>query len=263
MNWHQYLSVIEIIFIPMCIVFVLGQIIKNNSIVDIFWGIGFVIIVTYFLILSPNYIRGSFVFLAKHFVNGCIIIWGLRLAVYIFIRNAGKGEDWRYVNFRKAWGKHQWVGAFFQVYMLQGFLMLIVALPIIHVNESFQTANYLTYVGFIVWITGFFFEAIGDYQLQKFKKYPANKGKPMNSGLWKYTRHPNYFGEMIMWWGIWMMSVNFFTPIQTCISLLSPLTVTFLLTKVSGVPMLEKKYKNNLEYLEYIKSTPSLFPKFW
>ncbi len=265
MMGQTYLSTIGIIFLFMCYVFILAQIFKNNSIVDIFWGLGFVVVIIYFTLNSNSYIERQAVLLTKHLVNLCVIIWGLRLAVYIYTRNKGKGEDWRYINFRKLWTKHnipQWLGAFLQVFMLQGFFMFIVSLPVIHVNASFSGINFLTIVGLIIWIIGFVFEALGDYQLAAFKKNLQNKGKIMRYGLWKYTRHPNYFGEMTMWWGIWLMSVNFFTPVQTIISIISPLTITWLLTKVSGVPMLESKYKNDAEYMEYVKNTPSFFPKF-
>lgn len=262
---QTYLPVAGVIFLFMCYVFILAQIFKNNSIVDIFWGLGFIAIITFFVFTSRSYIERQAVFLTKHLVNLCIIIWGFRLAVYIYTRNKGKGEDWRYINFRKLWRKHnipQWLGAFLQVFMLQGFFMFIVALPVIHVNTAFSGINFLTILGFIIWVTGFVFEALGDYQMAQFKKNPANKGKTMRYGLWKFTRHPNYFGEMTMWWGIWLMSVNFFTPVQTMIGIISPLTITWLLTKVSGVPMLESKYKNDAEYQEYIRNTPSFFPKF-
>lgn len=265
MMGQTYLSAIGIIFLFMCYVFILAQIFKNNSIVDIFWGIGFIVIIAYFLLNSNSYIERQAVLLTKHLINLCVIIWGVRLAIYIYKRNRGKGEDWRYINFRKLWSKHnipQWLGAFLQVFMLQGFFMFIVSLPVIHVNTAFSGINFLTIVGLIIWIIGFVFEALGDYQLSTFKKNPQNKGKTMRYGLWKYTRHPNYFGEMTMWWGIWLMSVNFFTPLQTIISIISPLTITWLLTKVSGVPLLESKYKDDAEYMEYVKNTPSFFPKF-
>ena len=100
-------------------------------------------------------------------------------------------------------------------------------------------------------------------QKNVFKKNPENKGKILTTGLWKYTRHPNYFGEALMWWSIWIISINFFHPIQTFISILSPITLTWLLTKVSGVPMLESKYKDNIVYQDYIKNTSAFFPKFW
>lgn len=262
----NYLKVLGVIFLFMYGVFLLAQLKENNSIVDIFWGVGFVVIVVYLQMTSNAYIETQKILLVKHLVDFLVIIWGLRLFSHILVRNIGQPEDWRYVNFRKLWTKHHiphWLGALLQVFTLQGIFMFIIALPIIHVNTSYLSVSYLTFIGLIIWLVGFFFEAVGDYQLAAFKKKPENKGKAMRYGLWKYTRHPNYFGEMIMWWGIWVMSVNFFTPVQTITGLLSPVTITWLLTKVSGVPMLESKYIDNPEYQAYIKHTPAFFPKFW
>lgn len=262
MNGQVYFHILEIIFTYMCCIFILAQLLKNNSIVDIFWGLGFVTITAYFIFFGTASSTASFVLMPCHLVNACVIVWGSRLSSYIFIRNRGKGEDWRYVNFRKAWGKHPFAGAFFQVFMLQGLFMLIISLPVIHVNTYFSSINYLTYAGFVLWMIGFFFEAVGDYQLMQFKKQTQNKGRTMRYGLWKYTRHPNYFGEILMWWAIWIMTINFFTPLQTLIGLLSPLTISWLLTRVSGVPLLEKKYRDNPEYRDYIDHTPAVFPDF-
>lgn len=249
----------------MTIVFFLAQAIKNNSIVDVFWGIGFILI-SFFLQSKENeFVESQYFYQAKHLVNFFVFIWGFRLALYILIRNLGKTEDWRYQNFRKIWRKHnipEWLGAYVQVFLLQGVLMFMVAIPIIYTNSSNHSINLLTISGAILWLIGFLFEAVGDYQLSEFKKNPDNKGKIMRYGLWKYTRHPNYFGEIVMWWGIGIMSVNISSYFSIIICLISPVTITWLLTKISGVPMLENKYKNDMEYQEYIKSTPAFFPKF-
>ncbi len=263
MHWKIYLQILAVIFIFMYILFILAQMLRNNSIVDIFWGIGFIVIVACLSAWARTYMEGERVILAKHLVNACVLVWGARLSVYIFIRNGGKGEDWRYKNFRKKWGEYQMLGAFLQVFMLQGIIMFIVSLPVIHVNRNFSGINFLTCFGFLIWMIGFLFEAIGDLQMYQFKKDPLNKDKAMQYGLWKYTRHPNYFGEIVLWWGIWIMSFNIFASLQTFVGLLSPIMMTFLLTKVSGVPMLEKKLKEKNEaYREYIRKTPALFPKF-
>lgn len=265
MDVQIYLTPILIIFLFMCYVFILAQIFKNNSIVDIFWSLGFIILVVYFSFTANKYIEAQNVLLAKHVVNLCVMIWGFRLAIHIYLKNRNQPEDWRYVNFRKLWKKKnipQWLGAFFQVFMLQGFFMFLISLSLIHVNNSFQGISLLTFIGLLLWLIGFIFEALGDYQKNVFKKNPANKGKILNTGLWKYTRHPNYFGESVMWWAIWMMSINFFQPVYAVIGLISPIVLTWLLTRVSGVPMLESKYKDNEAYQQYIKTTPSFFPRF-
>ncbi len=253
MNVQIYKSVLEIIFISMVAVFFIAQYLKNNSIVDVFWGLGFVCIVLWFIFFQ----YASFTML-----NVAVLLWGVRLSSYIFVRNFGKGEDWRYRNFRKAWGSHPLLGAFFQVFILQGLIMFFVALPVIHGNLLLVSLNALNYIGVLLWGIGFFYEAIADYQLYRFKKNSENKGKVMRYGLWKLSRHPNYFGELLVWWGIWLMSVNLQEHLSSLISLISPLLMTGLLTKVSGVPLLEKKYERHPEYEAYVKTTPAIFPFF-
>lgn len=257
MNTHLYGNCLLFLFAFMSALFVLAQLLRNNSIVDIFWGPGFILLAAFTRISIKMPFHTAAVL-----IDACLLIWGIRLSSYIFIRNFGQGEDWRYVNFRKAWGKHPMLGAYFQVFLLQGLLMFIISLPVIRANSTFIPVSAFSYAGFLLWLTGFLFEAIGDYQLRKFKLQPENKGRTMRYGLWRYTRHPNYFGEILIWWGIWIMCINFFSPLQTLVSLLSPLTISWLLSRVSGVPMLEKKYKDKPEYLDYIRNTPALFPKF-
>ncbi|QAA33335.1 DUF1295 domain-containing protein [Clostridium manihotivorum] len=237
------------------IFFIIGQIVNNNSIVDIAWGLGFVIVAmsTYF-IKSDMSIRSTLL--------TCIItIWGVRLSLYIGKRNIGKGEDYRYVNMRKRWGTTlPRLKAFLNVYVLQGVLLYIIAQPILIVNYNVNTdLKLLDYLGLTVWIIGFLFEAIGDHQLRKFKLDPKNKGKIMKYGLWKYTRHPNYFGEATMWWGILLIALS--SKLNLLI-IISPTIMTLLLLFVSGVPLLEKKYKDNSEFIEYAKITNKFIPGF-
>ncbi len=262
-----YINSALIIYILMFGVFVLAQMVKNNSIVDIFWGLGFVFLSTIYAINAQPHLQsltnGITTATVIHYL---VFIWGLRLAFHILIKNWGKPEDWRYINFRKLWTKKNiphWLGALLQVFMLQGFFMFIISMPIIHANKHFVAINKLTYVGVFIWIVGFLFESIGDYQKTQFKKHLSNKDKILTTGLWKYSRHPNYFGESLMWIGIFIVAINFSHPLETIINLISPITLTWLLTKVSGVPMLESKYKQNIAYQNYIKNTPSFFPKFW
>lgn len=256
-----------IIFIFMTCVFILAQILKNNSIVDIFWGLGFVFLSTIYAMNAEPHLQGiNNEVTTATVIHYLVFIWGLRLAFHILIKNWGKPEDWRYVNFRKLWTKKNiphFLGAFLQVFMLQSFFMFIIAMPIIHSNKHFSEINNLTFIGILIWFIGFVFEAVGDYQKTLFKKNINNKDKILTTGLWKYTRHPNYFGESVMWIGVFIVAVNFSYPFESIINLISPITLTWLLTKVSGVPMLEGKYKENEAYQNYIKNTPSFFPKFW
>jgi len=240
------------VFVYMTALFLVAQIIKNNSIADIGWGIGFILIAVAGMIASGIYSPRQLL------LSAMILCWGLRLAGYIFIRNKGKGEDYRYRQWREEWGKHIIWRSFLQVFMLQGFLMLLIALPLIVVNAF--PANNITWidsVGCFVWCVGFYFEARSDYQMMQFKKEPGSKGKIMTRGLWKYSRHPNYFGEALLWWGIFIVSIS---AGHWWISIISPLLITFLLLKVSGVVMLEKKYEGNAEFEDYAKRTNAFIP---
>ncbi|MBX7224910.1 MAG: DUF1295 domain-containing protein [Chitinophagales bacterium] len=246
-----------VIFLFMNLVFALATIKKNNSIVDIFWGVGFAVTTIFLWQKHPH------ISITQIIVNVLVLIWAIRLSGHIAIKNWGQPEDWRYVNFRKAWGKHPFIGAYFQVFLLQGIFMFITLLPVIHVNTFFVPISHLTYFSIICWVIGFLFEAVGDYQKSVFKADVKNKGKIMTTGLWSLSRHPNYFGEALMWWGIWMISFSFFHPIASTVGILSPLILNWLLVNVSGVAMLEKKYTENEAYQAYKQSTPAFFPRLF
>lgn len=242
------------IFVYMAVVFVVALFKKDNSIVDVAWGLGFILVALLSFFLESK-------FAIRHIiVTALVLIWGSRLAIHIFIRNRGKGEDFRYAQWRREWGKWFLLRSFFQIFMLQGLLLLVIAYPVILTNHSREGGiSYLDLVGVVLWITGFFFEALGDSQLSRFKRNPGNKGKIMRYGLWKYTRHPNYFGEALMWWGIFLVALS----VQLgWTAIISPLLITFLLLRVSGVTMLEKKYVGNKEFEDYAKKTSAFFPWF-
>ncbi|MDY0102626.1 MAG: DUF1295 domain-containing protein [Lentimicrobium sp.] len=245
-----------VVLLYMTSVFLLALIVKDNSIVDIFWGLGFILLALVGLFLSKE------IEPKKVLVNIMIVIWGLRLSIHIFHRKLGKGEDFRYVNWRKTW-KFFILRSFFQVFMLQGLFMLILSWPVLHINNS-VSGNFgmIEVLGLGVFITGFLFETIGDFQLTNFKKDIANKGLIITTGLWKYTRHPNYFGEALLWWGIWLMAVP---EIDGIFTIVSPLVITVLLRYVSGVPMLEKKYEGRPDWEAYKLETPVFVPsvKMW
>lgn len=240
-----------IVFLFMSAVFILALILKDNSIVDIFWGIGFIL-----LAITSLWQSGA-VELKKIIVSSVVIIWGLRLSLHIFYRNAGKREDFRYANWRRTW-KYFRLRSFLQIFILQGFFMLIIAWPVLHVNAKAGSGfGMIDILGLMTFFTGFFFEAVGDYQLLKFKSNAENKGRIITSGLWKYSRHPNYFGEALLWWGIWIMAI----PVNDGIfTILSPLAITLLLRFISGVPMLEKKYEGRPDWEAYKERTPVFVP---
>jgi len=249
-----FLQAVVIVFIYFFLFFLVAQVIRNNSIVDMGWGAGFVLVALATLFIQGAYMERNLLLVLL------ITIWGGRLTYYIVRRNWGKPEDFRYAKWRREWGRWLVPRAFLQVFMLQGLLMLIIGYPIILVNANPQPGlNIIDYLGLAVWIIGFYFESVSDKQMAEFKKDPANKGHIIKTGLWKYSRHPNYFGEATMWWGIFLLSLS--VPLGWS-AIISPLTITLMLLYVSGVPMLEKKYKDNPEFQKYAKVTSKFFPWF-
>ena len=245
------LQISLVIFIYMTLVFMIAMIVKDNSVVDIFWGLGFI------LVAAWSIYRGSPLDLHKILMNLLVLVWGLRLSTYIFLRKQGKGEDFRYKAWRDSW-KFFTLRSFFQVFMLQGILMLVISVPVYYVNYS-SAANLevVDWIGVGIFLVGFLFEAVGDYQMAIFKRKAENKDKLMTTGLWKITRHPNYFGEALIWWGIALFALNYPHGWKT---LISPVILTLLLRFVSGVPMLEKKYNGRADWEEYKKKTAAFVP---
>lgn len=249
---YQVLTSAILILVFMTAVWLYSIYRKDMSIVDGFWGLGFMAVTHHWFFRLDEISPRQFV------IAYLVTLWGLRLAIHIFYRNFGKGEDPRYVAFRKEWReKTVWI-SFYKVFMLQGGLMLVISLPIIGIMFSGdQTFSEINIVGVLLWLTGWLFETFADYQLLKFKRSPANKGKVMDSGLWRYSRHPNYFGETCVWWGIFLISLG---SGYWYLALLSPILITYLLLKVSGVTMLEKRYEGNDKYAEYKRRTSAFIP---
>lgn len=258
-----------IIFTHATIWYFIALVLKRNDVADIAWGLGFLWIVLY---TAATFTVSPFSFL----VYTCTGLWALRLSIHIGIRNyQKKEEDFRYRQWRKEWGTTFYWRTFLQVFILQGLFQLIIATPILiaavsglyfpeHLfmpkdPDATWTGRYNEIAiisGILIWIIGFIFQVIGDYQLTRFAK-TKQPGQIMQTGLWKYSRHPNYFGEIAMWWGIWLMVATLPFGIW---AIISPLTITFLLAFVSGVPMLEAKYKGNPAFETYKQRTPALFP---
>lgn len=229
-------------------------VIKDASIIDIFWGFGFVIIAWFYAFQNNLENFG----IREMILLGMITVWGLRLTIYLAIRNLGKGEDYRYAQWRKDNGKKWWWLSFIRVFALQGFLLWIISATYLPSFSIIAEMGTLEYVGVLLWIIGFFFEAVGDYQLSQFKKNPNNKGKVLNTGVWRYTRHPNYFGDATIWWGFFLFAL---AHPQGWMFVFCPIVMTFFLLKVSGVAMLEVKLKKSKpQYAEYIRTTSSFIP---
>jgi steroid 5-alpha reductase family enzyme len=250
-----YLAGLGVIIGMMTLIWLISLAIRDSSIVDIFWGAGFVIAATaYFIMTDGNETRSVITLIL-------VALWGLRLTAHIGYRNIGKGEDFRYQKWREQYGAAYWRVSYLRVYVLQGVIMWIVSAPLLQAqfHGSPDAPSILDILGIIVWGVGFFFEAVGDWQLTRFKGDPANKGKVMNTGLWRYTRHPNYFGDAMAWWGFFLLALSTEGGFLT---IFSPLIMTFLLVRVSGVAMLEKSLKDKKpEYVDYIKRTSAFIPR--
>ena len=242
------------VFIYMTAVFVLALRLKNNGVVDIAWGLGFIVVT------AALFTREPALYPAKALVMALVLVWGLRLSIHILLRNAGKPEDFRYAKMRQNWGTAAPVKSFFFIFMLQGLLMLVVSLPVtVLFSSPARPLGALDVIGALVFATGFFFEAVGDRQLAAHVRDPGNKGKLMTRGLWSATRHPNYFGEATLWWGIGLIALR---CANGWAALIGPITITCLLLFVSGVPLLEKKYAGRPEWEAYKAKTPKFFPWF-
>lgn len=242
-----------VIFIFMNLFFFVSVIFKRNDIADSAWGIGFLVVAIFNLIASGNFLQTKLV------ITFLVFLWGLRLSSYITLRNWGKSEDYRYKEWKEKWGKSALLRSYLQVFLLQGFFMFLVSLPVTLFNRFGGVPFNISVLGISVWILGFYFETVGDLQMFYFKKDPKNKGKVMDQGLWQYTRHPNYFGEVTMWWGIWLLTVG---STYWYIGIIGPITISFLILKVSGIPLLEKKYEGNREFEKYKSKTSVFFPWF-
>ncbi|MBM4176479.1 MAG: DUF1295 domain-containing protein [Ignavibacteria bacterium] len=244
-----------IIFVYMSIFFLIAQRINNNSIVDYAWGGGFILVALFNLIFAAEIYERQII------ITLLILIWGIRLILHIYRRNKGKPEDYRYTDMRKRWGKKVVWKSFLYVFMLQGFLLLIISCPIIIINVYSEPGlTFADIIGVAIWLFGFLFESISDDQLWKFvRNEKKNRDQIMTKGLWHYSRHPNYFGEAVVWWGIFIITLSAPNGIY---SIFSPILITFLLLKVSGVPLLEKRYADNPAFQEYAKKTNKFIPWF-
>ena len=235
------------------VLWVVGTRRRDVSIVDSYWGLGFVIVTWQSLALN-GFDRWRPVLLAT-----LTTVWGVRLGMHVFARNVAHGEDRRYTAMRKPHGERFWWVSLFTVFLLQAVIMWFLAWPLLVASASNQSRafHWLDAVGIACWTIGFFFEAVGDWQLARFKANPLNRERVMDQGLWRYTRHPNYFGECLLWWGVYLVA---------CVdgaswTILSPVLLTYLLLRVSGVTMLEADIADRRPgYREYKTTTNAFFP---
>ncbi len=257
----MFVVLISVLVAYMILGFVASILFKDNSIADVMYGKAVM------LMALVSHVLGG----AQGV--GCVltilaIIWGVRLACRIYFKNHGKPEDRRYAQWREEWSKRSmgyfYMRSFFQVFVLQGVIIFLVSLPVVLANfYGVIGYEWCAYAGIAVWIVGFLFEAVADFQLDRFVKNPDNKGNICTVGLWKYSRHPNYFGEALMWWGM-AFSAGAVMPTEVLAGLvfISPALVTFLLLYVSGIPMLEAYMKSKPGWDEYARKTNAFIPWF-
>jgi steroid 5-alpha reductase family enzyme len=238
------------------LVWILSVRLRDASIADVCWGLGFVLLAWLYFVLSPESTPRAWL------AATLITLWGVRLSVHIFRRNHGTGEDPRYQAMRASPGPAFWWRSLFTVFWLQGTLLWFVALPLLVAVRASEPAA-LTAVdglGVLCFAVGLAFEVVGDHQLERFRAEPSNRGKVLDRGLWRYTRHPNYFGDATIWWGMYVIAAA--TP-GGWLTVLSPALMTLLLLRVSGVTLLEDSLiASKPGYRAYIARTPAFFPWF-
>jgi steroid 5-alpha reductase family enzyme len=253
---QPYLILSTLIISMMVLLWLVSLLLKNSSIVDVFWGTGFVIFAWVAFITTP----AGFI-VRKLLLCGMVTIWGLRLSLHILTRNWGKGEDFRYQAWRNEAGSSWWWKSFFKVFILQAILLLIVAVPLLAAQIKPLPAHltWLDLLAIPVWLVGFSFETLGDWQLMRFKANPENLGKLLTTGAWRYSRHPNYFGDATQWWAYYLVAL----AAGGWWTIFSPIIMTALLLRVSGVRLLEKTLKlTKPGYQEYVETTSEFIPWF-
>jgi steroid 5-alpha reductase family enzyme len=260
MAWTDVLAVnAGILAITMLALWAYCVRIRDVSVIDSFWPFGMVILAGSSFAMTGG-ARGA----QSVALFALTAIWGLRLAIHLFNRWRAHGEDPRYVAILgRLMEKRGWSFAkasFIQVFLMQYVLLFVVCLPaqIGSVMDVDQELSLIGMIGVVMAVIGILFETIGDAQLKAFRDNPSMAGKVLDTGLWRYTRHPNYFGDACTWWGIWIIAAR--SPLGLA-SIIGPILLTFLLTRVSGVPMLEHRLKKNRPgYAEYLRRTSSFFP---
>lgn len=229
--------------------FIIGQLLRRNDVADVAWGIGFVVLAWVLYLHRPS--------VQLSLATLLVTIWGVRLSTHIFIRNRGKSEDYRYVKWRQQWGKWFLLRSLLQVFLLQGLLLVIISAPLVALGKNgLDSIGYVSFVGVLIWAVGFIFESIGDYQLSQYIS-EKKQGGVLQTGLWRYTRHPNYFGEVVQWWGIWLLAYG---SAWFWYAIIGPLTITLLILKVSGIPLLERRYAGDKQYELYKRRTSMFIP---
>ncbi|MBV8657602.1 MAG: DUF1295 domain-containing protein [Burkholderiales bacterium] len=252
MNWHAYQNAPAVLIGMALIGWAYSAVRRNVNIVDVMWSL-------FFLVSSIVYCLGagsSTNLLRAHLVLVMVALWATRLATYLALRSHGAAEDRRYRRIRIN-NEPFWIRSLYLVFGLQALLAWVISLPLFGAIQGSPSINVLDVAGCMLWLLGFCWEGIADWQLARFKAMPANRGRLMTEGLWRYSRHPNYFGECCLWWGYYLMAC----AAGAWWSLPGPALITFLLLRVSGVTLLEADMRDRRpDYAEYVKTTNSFFP---
>ncbi|MBP2326300.1 steroid 5-alpha reductase family enzyme [Kibdelosporangium banguiense] len=237
------------VVVLLALVFAISVRRDRHDLIDVFWGLGFAVVAAVSLLMADS---------SQVLIAVLTMVWGVRLAVHIGIRNHGKPEDPRYVAIRKRAKGNPNLHLAKVVYLTQGAILLFVSLPVQAAQYIPPPPTWLLIIGVVIWLVGFVFETVGDWQLTRFKADPANKGLVMTGGLWRYTRHPNYFGDAAVWWGLYLLACSHWAGI---ITVLSPVVMTWLLANGSGKPLTERHMKKSRPgYAEYVERTSGFFP---
>lgn len=228
------------------------SLVRNDvSIVDALWSLMFLLLLSVYILLVEASSPRSWIVLAL------VTVWALRLSVYIASRNHGQPEDHRYAAIRRNNEPNFRIKSLYIVFGFQAALACFIGLPLLVAASAASPLGWLDYLGVGLWLTGMFFEVVGDYQLTQFKAKPENRGQVLDTGLWRYTRHPNYFGEFVLWWGYFLLAL----AAGGWWTILSPLAMSLMLLKVSGVALLETTIvERRPAYAEYIRRTNAFFP---
>lgn len=250
MNAESYFMALVIMLVAASLFWLISLAKKDVSIVDSLWSLFFIIAAVYF------YIQAEAPSLRAQLVLLLVLLWGIRLSAYITLRHWGHEEDKRYQAIRANNEPHfKWKSAYL-IFGFQAIIAWIISLPLLFAIHSNNALGILDFIAILLWLCGMFFETLADYQLWQFKRKPENHGKLLTSGLWRLTRHPNYFGEFLIWWGYFCFAL----ATGNVGSIVSPLLMSFLLMKFSGVYLLEQNMKSRPGYEQYMRTTNVFFP---
>jgi steroid 5-alpha reductase family enzyme len=252
-----YIITLIALIIFISIWFLLVPLTKNVGLVDLAWGLLYVVTIWVQVILfEPTHI-------ISYILTAAVSLWGLRLFIYLAIRNWNKKEDFRYTQMKKKWKKFHYLNIYLKVFIFQALLAYVVSLPIqvsFRMTYDLSTSTLIILmIGMLFFIIGFIFEVLADAQLKAFKADPNNKGKILSTGVWSLSRHPNHFGDFLVWWGFFFISFSSL-EINFIWAIIGPLIMSYLLRYISGVPLLEKRYKDDSAYQAYAKVTPIFIP---